>query len=656
MKNHEDMLNQHLEGARQQPSLLSRDEVATLISQQGREPQSNKRLSQGIATTLLAGLGVLALFLLLPEDRREAETKTPNPSTEVLAQLDKSDVERDRGEISQTEDTEAVDLTPPSTRLSNSSEQNEGDQRVVTSPSRHRSQRAETSLNLTQSRTMEAPSISIGDELSITSTQTSTVDSPDEYTLGYIEATPYLQPLPETGKDMVSEKLTVKKLSSLNSYSNDYNPMVTADGRTLYFVSNREHGLGGHDFWVATKEERQDLEFTVPSNLGSSINTSRNEGGATISADGQLMYFTACKRPDGLGECDLYEAHLNETGWVEVRNVREINSEYWESQPTISSDGRSLYFVSNRPGTTGGYEDTDIYVSYKQADGMWSSPQNVGRPINTDQREDSPFIVPGGNALYFSSAGHEGYGGLDFFISHKQENQRWEDPINLGAEFNTPDDERFIAAPAAGDVIYFTKSGDKGKLDLYMARKGTRSTSIVINGSVQNAETKAPHHADLLFVDRATGEIIQHASTNDITEEFSLVLGKNTSQRVIDIFGYNDSLGEFRTHITLEPTDSYREYRCDLVISRSEEQPSTLSTSLPKLAITQLGSREFTITAPEGEEGELEVLDAWDNKLAQQYFLLGEERVIRLESAPEGLYLARLGKYSGIISLQKRND
>ncbi|MCE2502858.1 MAG: PD40 domain-containing protein [Chlorobi bacterium] len=653
MNNREDILNRYLDQACQQPPLLSRDEAETILLQRGVATEPNGRSSQGIVSTLLVGVGVMALFLLLPGDTKIAEAPELTSSLPVLAEA--VNVKGENRNSNTPKPT--LSQSPLTTQsLENNSEEEDVDRPdnnsvpqptdVENRPPSVTPQHITTSPSLTQGTLSNS---SANEEVQ---PEQLSANAP-KVNLGYLQATPRLQPLPETG--MVPEKLMVAKLTAVNSYSNDYNPMVTADGRTLYFVSDREHGLGGHDFWVATKEERHDLDFTVPSNLGSSINTPRNEGGATISADGQRMYFTACNRPDGLGECDIYEAHLGDAAWEEIRNIHEINSGYWETQPAISSDGRTLYFVSNRPGATGGYEDTDIYISNKQADGTWSRPKNLGEPINTAKREDSPFIVPGGNALYFSSEGHPGYGGLDFFISHKKDNQTWGRPVNLGNEFNTPDDERFIAVPAAEDVIYFAKSGNDGKLDLYMARKQTRSTSVIITGNVQKAETNSTHYADLLFVDAHTGEIIQYARTSDKTEGFSLVLGKNTSQRTIDIFGYTDSFGEFRTRITLGPSDSYREYRCDLIVSTADKQIATLSTSVPRLSISTIGPRELIIKAPEQKGGELVVFDAWGNRLVQETFLPGEEQRIHLDSAPEGIYLARLGDHSGVISLQKQN-
>ncbi|MEP7219359.1 MAG: hypothetical protein ABI876_10605, partial [Bacteroidota bacterium] len=251
-----------------------------------------------------------------------------------------------------------------------------------------------------------------------------------------------------------AQDTTVIRLG-INTSSLEYAPTVTGNGRTLYFVSNRPGGFGGHDFWVTTKADRRDSAFAPPVNLGPSINTDLNEGVASISSDGQTMYFTGCNRADGLGDCDIYEAHLDGTTWKVVRNVTELNSIYWDSQPSISSDGRTIFFVSNRPGSVGA-DDVDIYYSTRDAGGIWSTPKNLGPTINSPDREDSPFILPGGGALYFSSARPGGFGGLDFYISKRNQDGSWGTPENLGGKINTARDERFITLPASGDILYYS--------------------------------------------------------------------------------------------------------------------------------------------------------------------------------------------------------
>ena len=142
----------------------------------------------------------------------------------------------------------------------------------------------------------------------------------------------------------------------------DYGPTVSADGKTLYFVSNRSgsritrDGDFSHDFFSVKKIHYLDTVFSTPLNidtLDAGVNTVMNEGAVSISADRQTLFFTGCTRPDGLGDCDLYVASIDGDRWTTPRNLgRNVNSEYWDSQPSISAGNDRLYFVSNRPSPT----------------------------------------------------------------------------------------------------------------------------------------------------------------------------------------------------------------------------------------------------------------------------------------------------------------
>ncbi len=361
----------------------------------------------------------------------------------------------------------------------------------------------------------------------------------------------------------------------VNTADLEYAPTVTADGRTLYFVSDRpgNGAVGGHDFWYTTKAERLDTVFAPPVNLGAPINTERNEGVASIAADGQTIFFTGCNRPDGLGDCDLYEAELEGTEWKNVRNVSEINSPYWDSQPSISSDGKTLYFVSNRPGAMGGDDDADIYITTLGGDGRWTAPRNLGAPINTSEKEDSPFIIAGSGALYFSSAGHGGEGGLDFFVAKRQADGTWGEPENLGEPYNTSQDERFITLPAAGDIIYFSSERrdmpNAGKLDIFMGILPPRVVNILVAGRVYDQCTQGNLPADLYFVDAATGDTVNVSKTNSTTGEYSFVIPSTVARR-LTVSGSSPGYPTISNSIDIPAVKKYTEIRKDFPLG---EQP-----------------------------------------------------------------------------------
>ncbi|NJK97654.1 MAG: hypothetical protein HC905_24575 [Bacteroidales bacterium] len=153
-------------------------------------------------------------------------------------------------------------------------------------------------------------------------------------------------------------------------------------------------------------------------NAGPPLNTPDNEGAQTLSADGREIYFTACNRRDGYGLCDIYYSKWNGQQWSVPQNIGSpVNSKYKETQPSLSPDGRTLYFSSNRPGGKGGL---DLWQATMQPDGQWSEPINLGDSINTAGEEQSPFIHSDNESLYFSSTGLTGLGRFDLFLSRKK--------------------------------------------------------------------------------------------------------------------------------------------------------------------------------------------------------------------------------------------
>jgi len=270
----------------------------------------------------------------------------------------------------------------------------------------------------------------------------------------------------------------------------DYAPTISADGRTLFFVSDRpgskwnpETNSYSHDFWAVRKADRLDTNFFQPYNIDTTtifgnlgVNTPYNEGAASIAADRQSLYFTGCSRPDGLGSCDIYKTTIEGDKWGKPYNLgQNVNSEKWESQPSITAGQDRLYFVSNRPGPNGD-ENFDIWYSdYDWDMEEWKPAQNLTQ-INTKGREFSPFIGADGVTLFFASDSYSpNFGKLDFYVSKFDEaTSKWSQPQNLGDWINTSEDEQFITLPASGDIVYWSskredKPGYQGSFDLFMA-------------------------------------------------------------------------------------------------------------------------------------------------------------------------------------------
>jgi Tol biopolymer transport system component len=291
-------------------------------------------------------------------------------------------------------------------------------------------------------------------------------------------------------------KLRVTNLGSpVNSSGLDYAPTVSEDGRTLYFVSDRpgsminKTGNRSHDFWMTKKTKGNKASFQVPTNIDTlhrfgpdlSINSRSNEGAASLSADGKILVFTGCVRPDGFGDCDLYIAEVEGHVWGKPRNLgQEVNTKYWESQPSISPDNNRIYFATNRRVGGDTSHNHDIwYADRDKSSKRWQKPVPL-KAINTVGREWSPYIAADNKTLFFASSRHSpNYGGMDLFYVRKtgidsQGKEIWSNPVNLGPSINTAKNEIFISVPASGEVIYWSSDRDdikecQGEYDIYMA-------------------------------------------------------------------------------------------------------------------------------------------------------------------------------------------
>jgi len=273
----------------------------------------------------------------------------------------------------------------------------------------------------------------------------------------------------------------------INSSYRDYFPSVTADGVNLIFSRNID---GNEDFYISHKVNK---EWTTPTPLSDKINTSKfNEGAQSISPDGLYLFFTGCNRPDGLGRCDIFVSHKEGNSWGEPFNLgAPLNSPFWDSQPAISPDGSTLYFVSNRPGGLGGY---DIWKSTLKSDGYWDVPQNLGPEINTPYDEHTPFIHPDGKTLYFSSDGWPGLGNKDIFLSRLDDTGHWGKPENLGYPINTFNEETGLIVTPDGTEGLFSSNlkGGFGDMDIYQFKMPENKKPLPITyvkGIVKDKET-----------------------------------------------------------------------------------------------------------------------------------------------------------------------
>lgn len=317
--------------------------------------------------------------------------------------------------------------------------------------------------------------------------------------------------------------------SNINTEFEEYLPFVTVDDQMMIFT--RRYIPQGD---ISTLEE--DFFFSLRDSLGNwqpaqrmeePINSAENEGALSISPDGRYLFFAGCNRPDGRGSCDIYASIRKGDGWGRPFNIGQpVNTTHWESQPCMSSDGKTLYFTSTRPG---GFGKSDLWRSTVSNGGIWSEPENLGPNINTAGDENSPFLHPDGKTLYFASNGHGGMGGMDLFVSRMDSLGRWSAPQNLGYPINTSADETTLSVNAKGDTAYFSSDnlGGFGKKDIYsfpLYEQARPTTVSFMKGIVADAATDRPLAARFELISLKSGQTRISSVANAKTGEFLVCL------------------------------------------------------------------------------------------------------------------------------------
>lgn len=302
--------------------------------------------------------------------------------------------------------------------------------------------------------------------------------------------------------------------NAINTQYDEYLPCLTADISQLLFTRRNK----GEDFFIS---ENENGEWTMAEKLPSLLNSDFNEGAGSLSPDGRFIFFTRCGADDGLGSCDIYVSEKIGGQWQEPKNLgANVNSNAWDSQPCIASDGRTLFFTSNRAGGIG---KADIYFSYLKDNGEWTKAKNCGTNINTIGNEMSPFVHQSNSVLYFASDELIGMGGFDLFYS-KIENGKFQQAINLGYPLNTSKDENSLTLSARGDYAIYSSD-----LDLYyftMPEEIRPVAASYIKGNILDKETQMPLNARLQIKNLSTGRVAHESFSDEKTGEFLICLAQ----------------------------------------------------------------------------------------------------------------------------------
>ncbi len=319
---------------------------------------------------------------------------------------------------------------------------------------------------------------------------------------------------------------------AINSPFDEYAPVISADGLMMIYTSRRpilkddieKNVMGMENIYVSYYDDMT-WKWSEAKMLGETINQKwKNNSAIALSNDGQRMLIYRGD-PDG----NIYESDLMGDEWSEpIKLPAPINSRFHESSASISPDGRTIYFVSNRKGGEGG---GDIWVCHQEIKG-WGKAENLGPVINSPKNEEGVFIHPDGKTLYFSSKGHNSIGGYDIFKS-VFENGSWGTPVSLGDTINTPEDDLYFSLTAYGKTGYFAsvRPDGLGNKDIYEINFKTRSDTrlTLFKGIVIDFDSFDPLGADIDIIDNDKNLVIANVKSNSVTGKYlvSLPAGKN---------------------------------------------------------------------------------------------------------------------------------
>jgi len=361
----------------------------------------------------------------------------------------------------------------------------------------------------------------------------------------------------------------------INSEAEELCPIISPDGKTLYFV-RQDHpeniGFDTQDIWYAKLDENG--QPGPPINMGRPLNNDQNTALTSITPDGQRALLLNVYLPDGDMSLGISMARRTAEGWgmpdsLAIKNYYNLNI---HGEYSLSSTGRVMIMAIQRQEGLGA---KDLFVSFRNDDGTWTKPKWMGPKLNSPDSETSPFLAADDQTLYFSTNGRPGYGAKDMFVTRRTGDSwlEWTEPENLGPVLNTPGWDAYYSVPASGDYVYFVSYQEDGygKSDIYRAplpKTLQPKPVVLVSGIVTNQKTGEPLGTNIEYTSLTTGESIGQAYSDPKTGAYSIVLPAG------DLFGFSAAKEDFlpvSSSLDLRELDSYEEVRKDLELAPVEK-------------------------------------------------------------------------------------
>jgi len=371
--------------------------------------------------------------------------------------------------------------------------------------------------------------------------------------------------------------------AAINTKADEMLPIISPDGKTLYFTRDKNPeniGPDTQDIWYSSIDDEGN--FADAKNMGKPLNSEGNSSLLSITPDGQTALLLNTYLPDGSTKKGVSMTKRTATGWgfPYALTVEDFYNDNKFGEYCLGSSGEVMIMTLQRKESLG---SKDLFVSFKQEDGQWSRPESLGTAVNTAASESSPFLAADERTLYFSTSGWPGYGNNDLFVSRRLGEgwQQWSEPVNLGANINTPEYDAYFSLPASGDYVYYMSYANKsGGADIYRCEldKALRPQPVVlVKGKVSNRKTGEPIATDVQYASLAGGKTAGSAFSDPETGQYSVVMTAG------NLYGFSASKKGFlpvSENLDLRELKDYQEVERDLLLVPIEQDATIILNNL----------------------------------------------------------------------------